>query len=71
MRSVARRLVTSLRPGVDEIVQLVRAEMDPARYAEFQPITAGPLVAIVGLTAVALLGALCAPVRLLRVFRPR
>ncbi len=65
-----RRLVAALGPNGNEIVQLARAEMDPARYAGFEPITAGPICATAGLAAVAILGILAAPVRLLRVFRP-
>jgi hypothetical protein len=61
-----KRLIAALRPDGEELLPLVRAEMDPKRYGSFAPITAGPLVAVLGLTAVGLLGMLSTPVRLAR-----
>ena len=65
-----QRLVAALRPSGNEILQLARAEMDPACYARFEPLTAGPVCALAGLVAVAMLGILAAPMRLLRRVRP-
>ncbi|HET9393799.1 MAG TPA: hypothetical protein VFO29_09825 [Candidatus Rubrimentiphilum sp.] len=60
------KLIAALRPDGEELVPLVRAEMDPARYSSFEPVTAGPVVAAIGLTLVAILGALLAPIRLVQ-----
>jgi len=69
VKSVIHRAIKALRPDGKELERLVRAEMDPSRYASFRPITAGPIVAAVGLAIVGVLGALAAPIRLLRILR--
>jgi hypothetical protein len=62
----SHRLVAALRPDGRELVRLVRSETDPDQYASFQPITAGPVVAVAGLMLVGVLGILAAPIRLLK-----
>jgi hypothetical protein len=63
------RAGAALRPSGKELERLVHAEMDPSRYASFRPITAGPVVAVLGLALVGVLGIVAAPYRLLRLFR--
>jgi len=62
-------LLTTLRPDPEAIMDVVHAEMKPARYSSFKPITAGPLVAFAGLATIGILGLLLAPIRLLKNFR--
>lgn len=66
-----RRVIEALRPDAKELAGLVRAETDPARYASFEPITAGPAAAVASLAAIGIAGMLIAPIRLLARLRKR
>lgn len=55
-----------LQPGPDEIERLALRETDPSHYAEFEPITRGPVAAVVIVLAVGMAAVLVTPFRLLR-----
>lgn len=57
-------LLERLRPTPREIEQLALRETDPARCAEFEPITSGPLAALALLAFVGFAALLVTPFRL-------
>jgi nucleoside-diphosphate-sugar epimerase len=59
-----RRLARAMAPTSDEIRRLARRETDPAEADRFQPITKGPVVALLLLGAVGLAALVVAPFRL-------
>ena len=59
-------VLRKLRPDRDELRRLVEREVDPEAYDRFEQLAPGPLLAAAGLFAVALYGALAAPLRLVR-----
>jgi hypothetical protein len=68
-----RRLAKALAPTSEEIRRLARRETDPREVGRFQPITRGPVVAVLVLAAVGVAAIVVAPFRLLAaaVGRPR
>jgi hypothetical protein len=69
-RAVIRQLIGSvvakLRPNGNELYRLVVMESDPAFANRFEQLTPGPVLAILGLGAIALFGVVSAPLRLFR-----
>ncbi len=49
----ATSVTDRVKPTENEILELARREVDPARVGEFQPIVKGPYVAVIILAAVA------------------
>jgi hypothetical protein len=63
MRALAA-LAALLRPSGDEMVALVRAEMDPLRARSFEQLCFGPLLSALALAGVIAAAAVVTPLRL-------
>jgi hypothetical protein len=62
--NVLAAIAALLRPSGDELVVLVRAEMDPSRARRFEQLCFGPLVSAAALAGLIVAAAVVTPFRL-------
>jgi hypothetical protein len=61
-------LLRALRPTEKELEAMARAETDPTRYAQFEPICRGPIFAILVLALAGFITLATLPIRMVRLW---